>query len=168
MFADLLLDGLGDAAGLVQSGAGDFQLFGIAVQERPGELLGAEVFVREALQAAGIGGGAQADSTKGSRTGQDAFAQQANGGIGRQAGEGIDAHGGVVVVFGIQARMQVGPVLLEQFADQCQDAGQAGDAFEGKGTLQKVVGDTQVFAALQQIQTLLLDAAPFRRGRRQY
>jgi hypothetical protein len=30
------------------------------------------------------------------------------------------------------------------------------------------MGDTQVFAALQQIQTLLLDAAPFRGGGRQY
>ena len=64
--------------------------------------------------------------------------------------------------------MQVGPVLLEQLADQCQDAGQTGDAFEGKGALQKEMGDTQVFAALQHLQASLLDAAPFRRFGRQY
>ena len=61
LVADLLLDGFGGAAGFEQGGAGDFQLLGVAVEQGPGELFGTEVFIRETLQATGVGGGAQAD-----------------------------------------------------------------------------------------------------------
>jgi len=138
-------------------------VFGVAVEERGVQLLGAELFVGEIHQAAGIQRGAQAHGAEGARAREDAFAQQANGRVTGQARQGVDAHGRVVVVVGIQARVQVGPVFAQQGVDQFQNVGQPGHTLEGEGTLQEEMGDAQVFAALQQVEALLLDAAPVRR-----
>ena len=126
-------------------------------------MLVAQLLIGKTLQAAGVERCAQGHGPERARARQDAFAQQANIGLAGQAGKGVDAHGGVVVIVGIQARVQLGPVLAQQGVDQREDFGQPGHTLEGEGALQQKVGDAQVFAALQQVQALLLDAAPLGR-----
>ncbi|MCY1363929.1 hypothetical protein D9M69_507120 [compost metagenome] len=84
-------------------------------------------------------------------------------GIGGQAAQGVEAEGGVVVVFAVQTGVEPIPVAIEQLADQCQSLAQAGQAIQGDAALHQVVGDAQVLAAPEQPRGQVADLAPLGR-----
>ncbi|PAV66566.1 hypothetical protein WR25_01167 [Diploscapter pachys] len=160
---DPALDDVKGVAGQLQRLAALFELLGVGIAQGGGQFLGAQLFAGEVLHTGRMQGGAQGHRAERPGAHQHGVAQQADVGVAGKAGQGIDAYGRVVVVGGVQLRVQVQPVLAEQVADQLEAGGQARQAVQGQVGLDQEVGDAQVLAALQQVGAGLFDGTPLRR-----
>ena len=130
--------------GAIQGAPGGGQRIGVGIGEGAGDLLGTQGLAGEALQPGGVQRGAQVDRAERPRAHQRDRPDQLQQRFGDQAGEGVDTEGGVVVVIGVEQRIDAVPVLAEQLADQQQAFGEPVQAVEGDVALQQQVGYPQV------------------------
>ncbi len=79
-----------------------------------------------------------------------------------QSGDGIDAHGRIVVVLRVQPRMDVLPSLLEQRAQQCESLGESHESVCMDQGADQVRDRAQVSAAGKHCERLGLEISPVR------
>ncbi|EYU01852.1 hypothetical protein PA99_1986 [Pseudomonas aeruginosa PA99] len=162
-FGDAALDGQGMFLGAFQGAPGGGQRIGVGIGEGAGDLLGTQGLAGEALQPGGVQRGAQVDRAERPRAHQRDRPYQLQQRFGDQAGEGVDTEGGVVVVIGVEQRIDAVPVLAEQLADQQQAVGEPVQAVEGDVALQQQVGYPKVLATAEQFAGQRAYARPLRR-----